>query len=66
MNTFFEKATPVWLKDLETEKTVTMGLYTELSGKKCVLKVATSGFYRVFLNGEFVAQIGRASCRERV
>lgn len=61
MNTFFEKATPVWLKGLSTEKTVTMGLYTKLSGKKCVLKVATSGFYRVFLNGEFVAH-GPARC----
>lgn len=61
MNAFFEKATPVWLKGLEAEKTVTMGLYTELSGEKCVLKVATSGFYRVFLNGEFVAH-GPARC----
>ena len=61
MSDFFKKASPVWLKDLETEKTVTMGLYTELSGKKCVLKVATSGFYRVFLNGEFVAH-GPARC----
>ena len=34
-----------------------MGLYTALSGEKCVLKVATSGFYRVFLNGEFVVGV---------
>ncbi len=61
MNSYFEKASPVWLKGLETEKTITMGLYTALDGEKCVLKVATSGFYRVFLNGEFVTH-GPARC----
>ena len=34
MSDFFKKASPVWLKDLETEKTVTMGLYTALNGEK--------------------------------
>ncbi len=61
MDNFFEKACPVWLKELETEKTVTMGLYSKVSGKNAILKIATSGFYRVFLNGEFVAH-GPARC----
>ncbi len=61
MSSFFEKAVPVWLKGLETEKTVTIGLYTTACGKKATLKVATSGFYRVFLNGEFVSY-GPARC----
>lgn len=61
MSDFFKKAKPVWLKGLETEKTVTMGLYTAISGEKAVLKIATSGFYRVFLNGKF-ENYGPARC----
>ena len=61
MNVGFKKAESVWLKGLETEKTVTMGLYTKVSGVNAVLKIATSGFYKVFLNGEFVSY-GPARC----
>ena len=61
MNVGFKKAESVWLKGLETEKTITMGLYTEVSGVNAVLKIATSGFYKVFLNGEFISY-GPARC----
>lgn len=61
MGDFFKKAVPVWLKGLETEKTVTIGLYKKVTGKKAILKIATSGFYRVFLNGKFLSY-GPARC----
>ena len=60
---FFKKAVPVWLKGLETEANVTMGLYTTVENgcKDAVLRIATSGFYRVFVNGEFISY-GPARC----
>ena len=63
MNTFFTNATPVWLEGLEKERNITAGLYTEINGAagKATLSVATSGFYRVFVNGRFVAY-GPARC----
>ena len=55
MNTFFEKATPVWLKGLEAEKTVTMGLYTALNGEKLfkgvnLLKRFEEQYYKYILS----------------
>lgn len=51
----FIKAVPVWAKGLEKEMLVTMGLHakvnTDMEG--LILRVATSGFYRVFLDGKF-------------
>ena len=51
----FIKALPAWEKGTEEEKNITLGLYCafESAGKKTVLRVATSGIYRVYLNGEF-------------
>jgi alpha-L-rhamnosidase len=63
MNTFFTNATPIWLEGLEKERNITAGLYTEIDGAagKATLSVATSGFYRVFMNGRFVTY-GPARC----
>lgn len=61
MPNFFHTALPVWLTDLEKEKNITAGFYTTAEGTEATLKVATSGFYRVFVNGEFAAY-GPARC----
>ncbi len=60
---FFLKAKPVCAKGLEEEKNITLGLYKRISYEKgkAVLKVAVSGFYKVFLNGEF-RYFGPARC----
>ncbi|MGN0492613.1 MAG: hypothetical protein ACI4F7_03110 [Acutalibacteraceae bacterium] len=53
---FFLKAQPIWAKGLTEEKNITLGLYKKISYEKgkAVLRVAVSGFYKVFLNGEFL------------
>ncbi len=61
MSDFFAKALPVWLAGQEKEMNVTAGLYTIAQGSEAKLKVATSGFYRVFVNGVFAAY-GPARC----
>ena len=60
---FFENALPVWLCGKVKEKNVTAAFYTAVDffGGTAVLRVATSGFYRVFVNGEFVT-FGPARC----
>lgn len=60
---FFSKAKPVWLKGLEKEMNITAGFYVKISSNEnqAVLKVATSGFYRVFVNGGFI-NYGPARC----
>ncbi len=60
---FFENALPVWPCGKLKEKNVTAAFYTaiDVSGGVAVLRVATSGFYRVFVNGEFVTY-GPARC----
>lgn len=62
-NDFFIQAKPIWAIGLEEEKNVTLGLYKKISFGigKTVLKVATSGFYKVFLNGIFL-HFGPARC----
>ena len=58
----FINARPVWGEGLLTEKNVTLGFHAEIDGgRDAVIRVATSGFYRVFLNGEFVFY-GPARC----
>lgn len=59
----FKKALPVWAKDMEDERNVTLGLYTTVKGGNVVLRVAASGFYRVFVNDEFT-YYGPARCAE--
>ena len=55
MRRFFKKALPVWPKGQEKEMHITAGFYTTACGREAILTVATSGFYRVFQNGDFVA-----------
>ncbi len=50
----FKKATPVWASGLGKEFTVTLGFHARTQAGETLLRVATSGFYRVFVNGEFV------------
>lgn len=63
VNDFFISAKPIWAKGLEKEKNITLGLYKKISCQKdsAVLKIAVSGFYKVFLNGEFM-YFGPARC----
>lgn len=60
---FFGFARPIWTKNFETEMNITLGLYKKVyfSGETAVLKIATSGFYKVFLNGIFFT-FGPARC----
>lgn len=60
---FFLKAKPTWAKGIEEEKNITLGLYKKISYEKgkAVLKVAASGFYKVFFNGDFF-YFGPARC----
>ena len=60
---FFNEAKPIWSLGLEEEKNITLGLYKKISYEKgkAVLRVAVSGFYKVFLNGEFL-HFGPARC----
>ncbi len=59
----FRSARPIWAEGLEHEKNITLGLHTVLhtTADRVTLRVATSGFYRVFVNGEFVFY-GPARC----
>ena len=61
----FLQARPVWADGLETETNVTLGFYTcvNTAGKPLTLRVATSGFYRLFVNGKFT-YYGPARCAE--
>ena len=51
----FLQAKPVWAKDLDKQMHITLGFYFEPGdfAGEALLRVATSGFYRVFVNGEF-------------
>ncbi len=53
---YFELAKPVWGKKLQNEKNITCGFYTATTkpSDNAVIRIATAGFYRVFVNGEFV------------
>ena len=48
---FFNEAKPIWSLGLEEEKNITLGLYKKISYEKgkAILRVAVSGFYKVFL-----------------
>ncbi len=52
----FLLAKPVWPDGKETEIHYTIGLYTviEASGGEVTVRIATSGVYRLFVNGSFV------------
>lgn len=59
---FFKNALPVWEENSKAQMNITMGFYTSVMGvENAVLRIATSGFYRVFINGEFVTH-GPARC----
>ncbi len=50
----FKQATPVWAAGLGAQKNCTLGLYTSVEGgKTATLRIAVSGFYRLFVNGVF-------------
>lgn len=63
MENIFIKAKPIWANGLEEEKNITLGLYKKVNipKGKVVLKVATSGFYKVYINGNFT-YYGPARC----
>ncbi len=50
----FCEAQPVWAQGLQKEWTITLGFYTKVGKAAATLRVATAGFYRVFVNGAFV------------
>ena len=60
---FFTHAKPIWAKGLEKEKNITLGLYKNIrcESGSAILKIAASGFYRVFVNGKFT-YFGPARC----
>lgn len=53
---YFEQAKPVWGKGLQREMNITCGFYAAVCrpSEKAVLRIAVSGFYRVFVNNRFV------------
>lgn len=62
-NSFFKLAKPIWAKGLQEKRNITIGLYKKIitDDSKAILKIATSGFYKVFLNGSFLG-FGPARC----
>ena len=61
----FRQAKPVWQQGQQKEWTVTLGFYAKVNkpAEQAVLRVATSGFYRVFVNGKF-AYYGPIRCAQ--
>ncbi|MBE6886633.1 MAG: hypothetical protein E7486_06770 [Ruminococcaceae bacterium] len=51
---FFRVAQPVWLKGLEDEWNIQMGLYCSVQGRSGVLRITCADHYRLFVNGVFV------------
>lgn len=54
---FFNQSNPVWVNGLEKEKNMTLGLrgtFNAVSKDRVYINIATSGIYRIFLNGEFI------------
>ena len=52
----FLLAKPVWAKGLQEQKHINLGLYTKFlkPENQAVIKIAVSGYYRIFVNGKFV------------
>ena len=51
-------ARPIWAKGLCDEMNCTLGFYKKINScGKVTLKIATSGFYRLLINGEFTYYI---------
>lgn len=61
----FRQAKPVWQQGQQKEWTITLGFYAKVNkpAEQTVLRVATSGFYRVFVNGKF-AYYGPIRCAQ--
>jgi alpha-L-rhamnosidase len=56
-NTFFEKAVPVWGKNLQYEKNITIGfrgVFEIKDIRETSLKITGSSLYRIYLNGQFI------------
>ena len=52
----FIKASPVWAKNLQEKFHINIGLTAKINyqNKPTFIKLATSGFYKLYVNGEFV------------
>ena len=52
----FETAKPIWGERLQEKKHINLGLYANIQKtyKDGFVRIATSGFYRLYVNGEFV------------
>ena len=53
----FFAAKPIWIKDREDEKNLTLGFRACINkpkSKKVILKIAASSIYRVYLNNQFI------------
>ena len=61
----FRQAKPVWGEGLQKEWTITLGFYAKVNkpAAQTLLRVATSGFYRVTVNGKF-AYYGPIRCAQ--
>ncbi len=59
----FRQAKPVWQQGKQKEWTITLGFYAKVNkpAEQTILRVATSGFYRVTVNGQF-AYYGPIRC----
>lgn len=60
----FCMAKPIWAEGLEKEKNITLGLHTKIQNPHSgalYVRIATSGVYRLFINGQFVTY-GPARC----
>lgn len=59
----FRQAKPVWQQGQQKERTITLGFCAKVSkpAENTILRVATSGYYRVLVNGKF-AYYGPIRC----
>ena len=56
MNTFFEKAIPVWEKNKEIEKNYHLSFGTSIpKSSNCKLHISGSSMYNIYIDGEFIA-----------
>ena len=54
MNTFFQKAVPIWARGRADEMNCELAFRTVIAGADAVLHLAASSVYRVWANGKFV------------
>ena len=54
MNTFFQKAVPIWAKGRADEMNCELAFRAIIAGQDASLHLAASSIYRVWVNGKFV------------